>query len=170
MKQFALLLILISLPAIAVDHNHGHKSETQKQRKTISSAEKDFIINVLSENDKIFNALLSEKNDQIEQQAKELVALFEQNNDPIFKDVKLKAKKLSELKTANKHEDNLKAYEEFLKPLIEIVLNYNVGASYNVFSCSMVKKSWLQDIRFNKGVKNVFATYMLECGTQDTGF
>lgn len=173
MKLFILLLALSSFSVLAQDHHHhghGHENHKTTQRKALNEKDKKIISDALTINDQLFNALLAKDAKLIEKKSQEISALFQGNKDAIFKELAPKASHLKTIKGSTKQEDALKAYEEFLKPLIKVVQEYDLESSYNVFSCPMVKKSWIQDVRVNKGVKNVFAPYMLECGTQDTHF
>lgn len=173
MKLFILIFALSSFSVLAQDHHHhGHGHETHKstQRKSLNDKDKKTISDALTINDQLFNALLAKDAKLIEKKSQEISALLQGNKDAVFKELALKASNLKTIKSSTKQEDALKTYEEFLKPLIKVVQEYDLGNSYNVFSCPMVKKSWIQDVRVNKGVKNVFAPYMLECGTQDTHF
>lgn len=172
MKLFILLLALSSFQVLAQDHHHGHAHHAQKsaQRKSLAEKDKKFLTDALKINDQLFNALLAKDTKLIEKKSQEISDLFQGNKEAIYKELTSQAGNLKKIKSSTKQEDALKAYEEFLKPLIKVVQEYDIENSYNVFSCPMVKKSWIQDVRVNKGVKNVFAPYMLECGTQDTHF
>lgn len=172
MKLFILLLAISSFQVLAQDHHHGHAHHAQKsaQRKPLGEKDKKILTDALKINDQLFNALLAKDTKLIEKKSQEISDLFQGNKEAIYKELTSKAGNLKKIKSSTKQEDALKAYEEFLKPLIKVVQEYDIENSYNVFSCPMVKKSWIQDVRVNKGVKNVFAPYMLECGTQDTHF
>lgn len=170
MKNIVLGLMLIALPALAKNHNQDRSPKAEAQRKSLTSIEKDIVSKVLSANDNLFNAFLNKDSNLISQKTNDIMVLVESSNSVILKDVKSKIIELKKIKATNTHADSLKAYEGFSDSLIQVVQKYDVGSHYNIFSCPMVKKSWIQDVRVNKNVRNVYAMEMLECGTQDTKF
>lgn len=169
MRMLFLAFLSLSLPVFAQHSHDEHAQHLPAKRKTINAADKIEITEVLGANDKLFNAFLKKDSASVEKMAKDLQATLSKSKSPILKDVRAQASKLN-IKSALKIEDNMKSYEALLNPLIKVVKEYEVESKYNVFSCPMVKKSWLQDITVNKDVKNVYAMDMLECGTQDTQF
>lgn len=174
MKILLIGILSIALPVFAQhnhDHNHeNHTKHAEVKRQVLSSKDRSILLEILEKNDLLFNSFLKKDQDLIEKNAKELSVLLAKTDNSIMKLVKEKASSLNGIKSSNKNEDNLKAYESFLNPLLALVQQYDVGGKYNVFSCPMVKKSWLQDLTTNKDVRNVYAMDMLECGSQDTHF
>jgi hypothetical protein len=170
MKVLLLTLLAISLPVLGQHNHHEHGHHSSAHRKPIEGKDKSAVLEVLAKNELLFNAFLKKDSALIEKHAKELQGYIGRTHAPLLKNVKLNISKLSSIKSSNTNEDNLKAYEAFLNPLIKVVREYDVGRKYNVFSCPMVKKSWLQNTDLNKEVKNIYAIDMLECGSQDTAF
>lgn len=164
MKFLILGFLIVSAPLMAQHHHEPVK------RSVIDVKDKDQIIEVLKKNDLLFNAFLKKDGGSVEKSAKELLAVVSKSNSPLLKEIKTQASTLSKIKASNSNESNLQAYESFLNPLIKVVQTNDVGGKYNIYSCPMVKKSWIQDIDVNKEVKNVYAMEMLECGTKDTQF
>lgn len=152
------------------DHDHGHDQKVSVARKSLNASEKAAMTNILNKNDELFNAFLKKDNALIEKTAKALAVVTSQYKMASFKDIHAEASKLSSIKASKSREANLDIYEAFLQPLIKFVQTYEVDKKFNVFSCPMVKKAWLQDTSVNKDVRNVYAMEMLECGTQDTKF
>lgn len=170
MKILLVGFLAMAFPVFA-QHNHDlHAGHSQAKRKTLQRNDKALVTEILAKNDSLFNAFLKKDNALIEKNAKELAGLVVKSQSTILKEVKANVFSLETIKSSNKNEDNLKAYEAFLNPLVAIVQQYEVAGKYNVFSCPMVKKSWIQDTKINKDVKNVYAMDMLECGSQDTHF
>lgn len=167
MKFFILGMLLVST-ASAQHAHHGQTHKMSVARKSLSSTDKDWMATVLKKNDELFNAFLKKDNALIEKKAQELHFVIQKNSS--FKNISTEGAKLVAIKATRSREDNLDSYEAFLKPLINAVQSYDVGKNYNIFSCPMVKKSWIQDTDTNKNVRNVYAMEMLECGTQDTKF
>lgn len=170
MKTLLLVLLTVSLPVFAQHSHHEEGKQSGVKRKSLATQDKVEAVEVLAKNDLLFNAFLKKDAAAIEKHAKELQKLVSAKKSPLLKEVKAQAGKLNSIKASNSNETNLTAYEAFLNPLIKVVQEHEVDTRYNVFSCPMVKKSWLQDVKVNKGVKNVYAMEMLECGSQDTHY
>ncbi|MCM2348733.1 MAG: hypothetical protein NDI69_01850 [Bacteriovoracaceae bacterium] len=167
MKYFLIALLLGSSIAHA-QHSHGHDHKMSVARKALSSQDKTWVQSVLNKNDELFNAFLKKDNALIEKKAKELSSVVSKSSS--FKEIGAQAQKLNLIKASSSRESNMAAYESFLNPLIKLVQTYDVGSKFNIFSCPMVNKSWIQNTDVNKDVRNVYAMEMLECGTQDTKF
>lgn len=154
-------LVIISLLLFA----YSFANET---RTTIAQDERNEIETVLDLNDKLFNAFLKEDSKQIETAAQALQTEVTKSKSKILEYTRLKAETLSKIKGSNKI--NLKHYQEFNDQLVDLVNKYQVNNRFNIFYCPMVKKSWIQDVKVNKDVRNVYAMEMLECGVQKTNF
>ena len=158
MKIF-LLTFLLSISAWAAD-----------SRKPLEPSDAKAVTEVLLKNDELFNAFLKKDPALVQKKAAELHELASKTDSSVLSKVKKKAKSLKGIKPGTKNESNLESYEPFLNALIKVVKKYQVPGRYNIFSCPMVNKSWIQDVTVNKDVRNVYAMEMLECGTQDTKF
>lgn len=168
MKGLLIALLLVTSGAYA-QHSHGnHDHKMSVERKTLSPQDKAWVQTVLNKNDELFNAFLKKDNALIEKKAKELSSAVSKSSS--FKEIGAQTQKLNLIKASSGRESNMAAYESFLNPLIKLVQTYDVGSKFNIFSCPMVKKSWIQNTDVNKDVRNVYAMEMLECGTQDTKF
>jgi len=170
MKILLIGILSIVLPVFAQHKHENHTKHAEVKRQVLPSKDRFVLLEVLAMNDLLFNSFLKKDQGLIEKNAKELSVLLASTDSTIVKLVKGKTSILNGIKSSNKNEDNLKAYESFLNPLLALVQQYDVGGKYNIFSCPMVKKSWIQDLKTNKDVRNVFAIDMLECGSQDTHF
>ncbi len=173
MKYIILSVLLMTGVATAQhsnDHDHDHDHKMSVARKPLKAAEKTAVTSILDKNDELFNAFLKKDNALVEKKAKALSEAASQAKMGILKDIQAQTGKLSTISGSKSHEANMEAYESFLKPLIKFVQTYEVDKKFNIFSCPMVKKSWIQDTSVNKDVQNIYAMEMLECGTQDTKF
>lgn len=159
MKIF-LLTVLLSFSAMAGDAS----------RKNLEPAEAKEVAEVLVKNDELFNAFLKKDAGLVQKKAAELHTLISKADASAFKEVKKDSDSLKKITSEAGNESNLKSYEPFLNSLIKVVKTYQVPGRFNIFSCPMVNKSWIQDTNVNKEVRNVYAMEMLECGTQDTKF
>ena len=169
MKVILAGLLLLSF-GVQAQHSHHSSEKMSVQRKTLTSKELSEVKIILDKNDELFNAFLKKDGVLVEKKSQELSALVKKSKTPSLKDVKAQASKLDSIKASEKNEKNLVSYESFVNPLIKFIQTHDVGSKFNVFSCPMVKKSWIQNTDVNKDVRNVYAMEMLECGTQDTKF
>lgn len=158
-----LLLAILSITSL-------YANDGLVKRKTLNESDKKLIVELLKKNDVLFNAFLSRDGIAIEKSAADLSTLMSQIDSKILGNVKKESSKLSKIKDTNTDEVNLTSYEAFLNPLVEVVKAFDLGDQFNIFTCPMVKKSWIQDVATNKEVKNVYAMEMLECGSQVTQF
>lgn len=166
-----LLAFVLSTAAVQAQSNETKNPEQQVlKRKVLEPKAQKELDGVLRENDILFNALLKKDAPAIEKAATQLSALVTKSAGAVMKDVKAQVKNLIAMKAPVKHEDKLISYEKFLNPLISVVKDHQAGKKFNIFTCPMVKKSWIQDTEVNKDVRNVYAMEMLECGTQDTRY
>ncbi len=125
---------------------------------------------MLKQNDRLFGILLKKEGKAIEKEATELTKLLSVSSAGILIDVKKGSEFLGKMKATADIDTQLENYEKFLVPLIQVVKKVNVDPKFQIFYCPMVKKYWIQDTQVNKEVRNVFATYMLECGEQTSKF
>lgn len=139
-------------------------------RKELPSGDLAQVHQVLILNDQLFSALIKNDFKAAEPKAKELKKALDQTRIEVLKPVRAGASELDAFKASAEKENNLALYEKFLNPLIQVVKSYKVDSKYNIFSCPMVKKSWIQNTSVHQDVRNVYATYMLECGTQDSKY
>lgn len=168
-----IMIFTLFLLSFGVEAQHSHHKTSEKmsvERKTLSGEDQKKVILILDKNDELFNAFLKKDDSLIEKKSHELSGLMKKIEVAALKEVKIQTKQLDSIKATKTRETNLVAYESFVNPLIKFIQTYDVGSNFNVFSCPMVKKSWIQNTIVNKDVRNVYAMEMLECGTQDTKF
>lgn len=169
MRIILVSLLLLSF-GVAAQHSHHSSEKMSVQRKTLPAKELSEVQTILDKNDELFNAFLKKDNSLIEKKSQELSALVKKSQTSSLNEIKAQTARLDSIKASEKREKNLASYEKFVNPLIKFIQTYDVGSKFNVFSCPMVKKSWIQNTDVNKNVRNVYAMEMLECGTQDTKF
>jgi hypothetical protein len=162
MKFLLCAFLSVSVPLFSVN-TFADTQNSQTKRAALQEKDKKEVRNVLAKNDLLFNAFLKKDKSLIEQEARELQKTLAGTNSKILEQVRKGSSALQK-------EVSMEAYEAFLNPMIQVVQKYDVGRDFNVFSCPMVNKSWIQDVRVNKGVKNVYAMEMLECGEQESKY
>jgi len=161
MKFLIISLLLISTGAWSQASTHHHNN---KGLQKLGDTELKLLRIVLKKNDELFNALLKENQNEVEGAARTLGGILNKIKTPSLKRLQASKTDLSKISGDNSKEQNLKAYEGFVVALVDAVENYQPDSNYYVFFCPMIKKSWIQDVRTNRSVKNVFAQSMLECG------
>ncbi|MBI2521867.1 MAG: DUF3347 domain-containing protein [Bdellovibrio sp.] len=70
----------------------------------------------------------------------------------------------SKLVNATKFDEKRKLYGDVMKPIALMLQKYGPIASYKVFTCPMVKKDWIQDIKVVPQVQNPYDPKMVKCG------
>ncbi len=139
-------------------------------RLELAAADKAQVLEVLGKHDALFNFLIKNDYKGAEGAALALKSALDKSTSLVLKAAKAQSASLAQIKGSLDGEKNLAFYEKVSDPLVAVVKGYNVGAGHNIFSCPMVKKSWVQNVTQHKEVRNIYATSMLECGTQDTKF
>jgi hypothetical protein len=155
------LLLSMTLPV------YSHGPDKNGNHPALSPAEKNLFLQVLKKNDELYNSLLKANQDDVEKSARTLAGLLKKSGAENIGPLSKTLPALDKISGKNSKETNLKAYEEFLPPLIELVKTHKPDSNYQIYYCPMVKKNWIQDQRTNSTVKNVFAQEMLECGGKE---
>lgn len=140
-------------------------------RETLDKNTLSQLESVLMENDSLHGSFLDYDSGKVESGAKKVVSLIGKiENKELSKLLSFSAKKLSEIKASNSEEANKDVYGMFSLALANVVKKYDVGEKWNVYSCPMVKKSWIQNTSKDDDVKNPYAANMKSCGSKDTAF
>ena len=157
------------------DHSkksHGsikHSKTNQKSRKKLTHAARESLISALVANESLHQAFFDYDGKIVEAKAKRLGKLISAITDEqISKLLKFSQSKLDEIKAANDREVNNENYHLVSMALIHIINKYDVDKKYNAYSCSMVKKKWVQNSEKMLKVHNPYAPNMPHCGSQDT--
>jgi ribonucleotide reductase beta subunit family protein with ferritin-like domain len=124
-----------------------------------------------------------------EQNEKLHAAMFKYNKEKLVQETTLFKKLLREIKASDlskqltpalssadelissqdKAKDN-ESYHRLSLVLVKIIESYNLGSTYNIFYCPMVKKRWVQNSQKMKKVHNPYAPEMPHCGGQISEF
>ena len=80
------------------------------------------------------------------------------------------SKNLSMIKASNSVEKNNELYSKVSLAFGDVLNKYDIGKDYNVYSCPMVKKKWVQNSSQKKRVHNPYAPEMPHCGQRDTDY
>ena len=122
---------------------------------------------VLKENDDLFSSFFQADQKKVAKEAGELAAVLKKTKAPELKEVKKQLEALSKISAKNSKEKNLDHYSVFVEPLTTVVKSKKFEG-YEVYFCPMVEKKWIQNVKVDDEVKNVFAQNMLKCGGKDS--
>ena len=135
---------------------------------TLSTAAFSQTVNdVLKENDDLFSSFFQEDQKKVAKEAEELAAVLKKTKAPELKAVKEKLSSLTKISGKNSKEKNLEFYSAFIEPLVALVKSKKIEG-YEVYFCPMVEKKWIQNVKADDEVKNVFAQNMIKCGGKDS--
>ncbi len=155
-----IILITICLASLSVWARTELKPEVQAQ-----------VQEVLKAADKLHASFFEYDAKKVESEAKTVIAKIDQLKDPeLTKLLKVTKEKLALLGPAQNEEANKENFYIVSLGLGNIINKYDVGGKWNVYSCPMVKKKWIQDSSKVDDVQNPYAASMPNCGTKDTNF
>jgi len=172
----ALMGVLVALTSgrtYSMHHGKGEHggSDKAKERKKINGKHKDQLLEAFKANEKLHSAFFTYDAHAVETSASELKeALSKIDHKNLKKHFK---RTLVQLKKINKSEDKEKNYHLYhlvSKKLVSALQEYDFGGDYNIYSCPMVKKVWVQNSKKMNKVHNPYASYMPHCGTKDSSF
>ncbi len=124
-----------------------------------------YLANVLKANDAVHSVFI--KNDE---QGFKMVwdgfekALSQTRPDELKELITESKSASSKLMTATSLDEKRKLYGDVVKPIVLLLQKYGPIESYKVFTCPMVKKDWIQDIKVVSQVQNPYDPKMLKCG------
>ena len=140
-------------------------------RRSLPAKIKMQIIAVLEGHEELHRAFFTYDKKKINSAAESLRMLARKVGvAPLKRPMILLVKDLVVLKDAKSREENNEAYHKVSLKLVDIIKKYDVGAHYNIYSCPMVKKKWVQNSSKRKRVHNPYAPEMPHCGQRDTDY
>ncbi|MBT3236276.1 MAG: DUF3347 domain-containing protein [Bdellovibrionales bacterium] len=160
-------------------HNqHAGMKMDQKKHSTATSGRERLdkktaqeIIAVLKANEGLHWSFFKYDGAKVEMAAKAVKQNISQIGDPkIAGRLEFSGKKLDEIKLANGRKHNNQLYHLVSMALIHLVKKYDLGSNYNVYSCPMVKKQWIQNSSKLSRVNNPYSSAMPHCGVQESKF
>jgi hypothetical protein len=152
-KTFLILLLNITFSTFTFAQSHQHTAKAH-DHKLATELDK-----VLAANQELFSTLLKNDQSQVEMVGNKLREIIAKSSSKEIKNFNLG----NLAKTKNKSQ-NIEIYGQFLPKLIEVFKLNNINQNYAIYYCPMVKKYWIQNIKIQSKVQNVFAQDMLECG------
>lgn len=184
-KKFILAIVFFAFSLWGLDsyaegktdhHNHNHSNgEMEKVSRTkrieLPKEIKKSVQAALAANEELHGAFFKYEGVKVEAASKGLKEKLTKIKDKdISKLLEFSINKLSEIKASKPREENNSTYNVVSMALIYLVNKYDVGESYNAYSCPMVKKKWVQNSEKIEKVHNPYAPNMPHCGSKDTSF
>jgi len=140
-------------------------------RAPLNDKVKSNVAEVLNANEELHAAFFDYNNENVQKAAmgvaEKIMAIKDKE---ISKLLKVSHDKLMEMAKSEDEKANKEAFYVVSLGLANIIRKYDVGGKWNVYSCPMVKKSWVQDSAKNDNVRNPYAPEMPGCGSKNTSF
>ncbi len=168
----SVLVAMTSGKTFSMHHEQTKKAEIAKvERKKIDAKLKATLISVFEVNEALHSAFFTYNADLVDQGAKNLRdAILKIDDKKLKKHFKRTLVQLEKITKDQNQEKNNHQYNLVSKKLVQALGLYDLGDTYNVYSCPMVKKVWVQNSKKMAKVHNPYASYMPHCGTKDTNF
>lgn len=96
-----------------------------------------------------------------------MMSLKSISDEEILKKLEYSFTKLESIKADNERSKNNENYHVVSMTLIHLLNKYKPSTDYESFTCPMVKKKWIQNIRKSPNVENPYAPEMKSCGSRD---
>lgn len=143
----------------------------KEKRKPLDSSTKEKVLELLKSNESLMMSFYKYDAKKISQAAKDFKGKLSAIKDKTIKvEVELAEIYLAKIASKNKKEVNYEAYHGISKALSRLVEGYELGSTYNVYYCPMVKKKWVQNSVKRRKVHNPYAPEMPHCGGQITEY
>ena len=168
----SVLVIMTSGKSFSM-HHEKKEATVQKKHERIKLDEKNLaqLISVYEANEKLHAAFFTYDAAAVEKNAVELRnLLLKITHKDLKKHFKRTLVQLEKITKDQNQEKNNHQYHLVSKKLVQALSEYDLGDTYNVYSCPMVKKVWVQNSKKMDKVHNPYASYMPHCGTKDTNF
>lgn len=157
MFKYLLIASMFSMPLFA--------------REKLEKKEMANIESVLQANEELRLSFFDYKMADVETAASKMIKQIKQVKHPeLTKLLAYPVKKLETIKAEATEDANKEAFGVISLGLANIVRKYDVGGKWNVYSCPMVKKSWIQDSAKVDDVQNPYAASMPNCGRKETSY
>ncbi|MCP4913202.1 MAG: hypothetical protein GY909_08780 [Oligoflexia bacterium] len=157
-KLFTSLLLISSLSLFA-----------SGSRTALNEKDKASVIEVLKLNEDLHAAFFDYKANEVEANSKLVAKSIDKiTNADIKKYLKKSKEQLLKIKGSVDRKKNNELYNEASLGLIYVINKYDLGRTYNSYSCPMVKKKWVQNSKKKAKVHNPYAPEMPHCGRQDS--
>lgn len=140
-------------------------------REQISKESKREVREVLEMNEKLHLAFFNQDSEGVHKYSEKMASRIEKMEDQSLKSLlEFSMKQLRTLPNLVDIKEKHQVYHRVSLALIHIINSYDLGEGYNVYSCPMVRKKWVQNSTELARVHNPYAPEMKHCGTQDTHF
>ena len=144
---------------------------SEGERKELEKKERQEVIKVFEVNEKLHNSFYDYQAKKVVRNAEKLAQAMEGISNPEVKNLlKYSQKKLKEISASKDKKANSQIYHMVSMALIHVLNQYDLGDTYNAYSCPMVKKKWVQNSKKKNKVHNPYASNMPHCGSKDTAY
>ena len=169
MKRNSLSLSLFAVCLFFFSLNYSFAVEDK--RKEVSERLKESVLSILEENERLHSSMFEYKKaalkESVEAFKKKAMGIKDKKIEELLKPALRASSELMTNKT--KAEDN-ESYHRLSLSLVKIVESFQIGSTYNIYYCPMVKKRWVQNSKKMRKVHNPYAPEMPHCGGQITEF
>ena len=142
-----------------------------QNRAKLDIETKKTVIEALKANESLHQSFFKYNGENIDKNTKLVISKIELIKDKkISKKLKLAKTYLKAISKAKTQKDNYGFYSRFSELITSVVKSYDLGKEYNVYYCSMLKMSWVQNAVKLKKVHNPYASYMPHCGEHRTRY
>ena len=160
MLKFILTLLLLSNLAFGATERVKLPEQTKLE-----------IINVLKVNENLHASFFKYNAKEVEKKAKELVTAIDKINNPQVKQLLNYSKaQAGKINSTMDRKQNDRIYNIVSMSLTHLIIKYDLGKDYNVYSCPMVKMKWIQNSKKMAKVHNPYAPNMPHCGERLTDY
>lgn len=134
-------------------------------RVSLDTKTKQKLISIFKHNEKLHGSFFKYEADKIESLSLEMHDLISKlENKKITEELSAASKKLLLIKKENKRKVNDENYHLLTKALAGVVKKYDLGSTYNIYYCPMLRMKWVQNSKVMPLVHNPFAPEMPHCG------
>lgn len=141
------------------------------ERKEISSEAQSEIRALFEINEDMHASFFEYDGEKVEKHAKKLhTAIDEISDDSIRQLLRFSQQQLDEISAEHDREKNDEKYHNVSMAFIHLINTFDIGEGYNVYSCPMVQKKWVQNSKKMDKVHNPFHPGMKHCGDKETNF
>lgn len=171
MRLLVVILALLSPVSFTSAARPEGNLNKEVERLVLAPKHRAEILTILKENESLHAAFFTFNTVDIEKSVKKIAVGIDKIKHKKMS-LLLKPAKKSLLAILNKSEresKNLK-YHTFSEALATIVNTYDVGEDYNIYSCPMVKKTWIQNSKKKLRTHNPYAPEMPHCGGRDSDY
>ncbi len=169
MKKMIQLPMILLLTSLFLGQAFAYGGEAKGTRKKLDDKTKKELLTAFEINEALHASFFKYDAFMVETNAKRLADAFAKvSNKEIAGFLSFPKTKLGQITAKTDRKVNNQNYHLVSMALIGILKRYDLGSTYNAYSCSMVQKQWVQNSTKMNRVHNPYAPYMPHCGSKDS--